>query len=326
MLHLHIENQRGKATVFHMTPELYAAAAARHPELAGSLRVTFGWDGEDLAEALPTMELLLGLPARPAPLAGAPRLRWVHSTSAGVEHVLPLDWLPRGAALTTNSGVHGPKTQEYVTMALLMLNARLPMLIGQQHQALWRQAFTPSIAGKRLLVVGLGQMGAAAARAGRALGLEVTGIRQRPGSSGLVARCLGVEALDEELGRADFVVLSMPLTAATRGLVDRRRLGLMKPGAGLVNIARGAVLDNRALTDLLAAGTIGGAVLDVFPAEPLPADHFLWHTPNLVITPHVSSDDAASYVPRTLDLFFENLGRLRAGEKLRNLVDPARGY
>jgi phosphoglycerate dehydrogenase-like enzyme len=134
-----------------------------------------------------------------------------------------------------------------------------------------------------------------------------------------------VNRIDRVLPQADFVVVTTPLTPESRNLLDRRRLDLLKPEAGLVNIGRSPVVDYDALREKLEAGTLAGAVLDVFQPEPLPADSPLWDTPNLVVMPHVSCDDPR-YVDRLLDFWFENLARFRAGKRLKNLIDRGRGY
>ena len=135
-----------------------------------------------------------------------------------------------------------------------------------------------------------------------------------------------IGALDSVLPEADFVVLAAPLTPETRNLLDRRRIGLMKPGAGLFNLGRAGSVDHDALAEALGSGALSGAILDVYDPEPLPAASPLWHVDNLVLTPHVTSDDLDEYLPKTLDLVFANAVRLMQGERLVNAVDPLRGY
>lgn len=313
--------------VFAMTPERFAAAAARRPETAARVDPVFITDDAGLDTALRYADALLGWRfQREALSARAPRLRWIQLTGAGAEHLAPLDWLPRDIALTTASGAHAAKAAEFATMALLMLNARVPAMASNQRARRWRQIFTPVIAGRTVLIVGVGAMGRAAAHAAKRLGLRVVGVRRTPRPAQGVDLMVGLDALDAQLALADFVVLAAPLTAATRGLLDRRRIGLMKPGAGLVNIGRAALVDHGALTDALRAGTLSGAILDVFDPEPLPETSPLWDAPNLTIVPHCSSDDADAYAASVLDLTFENAGRLLAGRPLKNPVDPRQGY
>lgn len=327
-LHLHLENVSSKAPVFHMTEAVWRAAARRHPKLARQVKVTIGWDGDKLARALATADILVGSnpPAREGLRALAPRLKWIHATGAGVDQWFPLDWLPKDIAFTNNSGVHSRKAFEFATMAFVMLNDRVPQILANQRQRRWEQIFTTPAEGKTAVIVGLGDMGESAARAARRLGIRVIGVRRSGKASRYAERVVKPGQLDRVLPRADFLVVATPLTAETRNLFDARRLDLLRPGASVMNIARAGVMDYDALRERLAAGRLAGAVLDVFPKEPLPADSPLWDTPNLVITPHVSSDDAERYMAYTLDLVFENLARLLAGKPLRNRVNRSRGY
>ena len=325
-LRLHVENAGCEDDPHAITPERYASAARLHRALARSLDVTFGQDGDILDRALKNADIFLGMPTRWERFAErAPSLKWLHATAAGIDHLLPRDWLPRRVLFTNNVGVHGTKAEEYVGMALTMLDIHLPEMLAQQRAREWRPIFSPSLKGKTVLVVGLGDLGSAAARAARKLGLNVLAIRRRGAPSPLADRVYRASQIDRVLPRADFVVIAAPLTPATRNLLDRRRLDLLKPSAGVINIARAEIVDCEALRAKLVAGTLAGAVLDVVSTEPLPAHSPLWETPNLVITPHISCDDP-DYARLTLDLFFANLERFLRGRPLRNLVDRQHGY
>ncbi len=310
-----------------MSAARYDAAALRHPEIAAHVTATIDFDLDHFDESMATADALVtwDLPTEDL-RARAPQLRWIHIIGAGVEHLQPLDWLPAGVTLTNNRGVHAEKAGQYGLMALLMLNSALPRLVGAQRAHRYVASFTTAITGKVLLVVGAGALGSAVARQARRMGLRTVGVRRRPRRTAGFDEVHPVTALDRLLPGADFVVVTAPATPETAHLIDERRLGLMKPGAGLVNMGRASVVDYEAVATALRAGDLGGAVLDVFDPEPLPAASPLWEVPNLIITPHVSSDDALTYAPRTLDLVFENLGRLLAGRRLKNRVDPARGY
>jgi phosphoglycerate dehydrogenase-like enzyme len=329
-LHIHFETRCSKPSVFRITAPAIAEAAARSG--LGGLRTSLGEDLASLdwlssAAGLVTSNDLLRDPRFPLQdLAGAaPKLRWIHVTGAGIEPLLPLDWLGT-VTLTNNSGVHVEKIRESAMMALLMLNAHIPAIAAHQRAARWQQIFSPSIAGKTVLVIGVGEMGAATARAAKTLGLSVVGVRRGGAPHPDVDRMVAIDALDTVLPAADFVVIATPLTPATRELLDRRRIGMMKPGAGLLNIGRAGCLDHDALIDALGSNALSGAILDVYEREPLPADSPLWHVPNLLLIPHVTSDDAERYLPMTLDLAFANVARLQSGEALLNAVDPALGY
>jgi phosphoglycerate dehydrogenase-like enzyme len=330
-LQIRFETRATKPQVFRMTEP--AIAAARTRSGLSDIRVSLGEDLSDLgwlgdADALVTSNDIVRDPRFPIGdlTATAPRLRWIHIIGAGIEPLLPLDWLPHDVVLTNNSGIHAEKMHESATMALLMLNARLPAIVTNQRQARWDPIFTTRIVGKTVLIVGVGDMGAAVARAAKTLGLHVIGVRRRGAAHVDVDRMVPVGALDAVLPEADFVVLAVPLTPETDNLLDRRRIGLIKPGAGLFNIGRAGSLDHDALVAALRSEALSGAILDVFDPEPLPASSPLWHADNVVLTQHVTSDDLDEYLPKTYDLVFVNAARLVRGEPLLNSVDPARGY
>ena len=326
-IHVHIKNNRAGETVFRVTPERFAAACARHPEVARRIDATIDLDLDNFEDSIAEAEALLTWDFPTEHLAErAPKLKWIHVIGAGVEHLQPLDWLPPGVSLINNRGVHAQKAGEYGLMALLMLNNGLPKLMTCQREKVFAELFTGSIAGKTLLVIGLGEMGRAVARQARKLDLEVIGVRRHGEPSPDADAVHGPEAIDRLLPAADFVLVTTPATPETRGLLDRRRLGLMQPTASLINMSRAAVVDYGALADKLREGSLSGAVLDVFDPEPLPAESPLWEVPNLVMTPHVSSDDLEAYIPLTLDLFFDNLARHLEGAALRNVVRPDLGY
>ena len=324
---LHIKNNRAGEAVFRTTSAQYDAAAARHAQVASQVKPIIDWDLDNFDSSIEKAHGLVTYDLPTSDLAlRAPDLKWIHIIGAGVEHLMPLDWLPPGVALTNSRGVHAQKAGEYAAMALLMLNAGLPKLAADQRARRWDPVFTPSIAGKTCLIVGVGQMGAAAARQAKALGLHVIGVRRHGRKSRFVDEMVGPNDLDRVLPLADFVIVTTPLTAETRGLIDDGRLGRMKAGAGLINIGRAAVVDYAALSARLRDGHLSGGVLDVFDPEPLPAGSPLWDTPNLIITPHVSSDDADGYVQGVLDIVFDNIGRTLAGRPLRNRVNHRLGY
>ena len=216
-VHVHFETRANKHPVFRMTEPPIVASRTR--SAASAITITLGDDPRDRtwlprATGLVTSNDVLREPDFPlTDLATyAPRLRWIHIIGAGIEPLLPLDWLPDGAVLTNNSGVHVEKARESATMALLMLHGRLPALITQQKRHHWRPIFTPRIAGRRLLIVGVGDMGGAVAAAGRALGLHLTGVRRSGAPHPEVEHMATPEALDGLLPQADLVALAAPLT------------------------------------------------------------------------------------------------------------------
>lgn len=301
-----------------------AAALAGEPSHA----VSFAATPDGYARARDEIELLIGSTPtlRRLPPLDAPRLRLVFVNAAGVDGLAPFDWLPPGVALLNNSGTHSPKAGEYIAMAALMLAARMPALADAQRSGRWTPLFSPTLAGRRVAIVGAGDLGAAGARTLRRLGVHVTGVRTRAVPHPDFDAVAAVADLDRVLAESDMVVLACPLTPATRLLLDRRRLALLPAGAGVVNIGRGRLLDQDALCDLLDDGHLGGAVLDVFDPEPLPESHRLWTTAKLILTPHVSCDDPSTYNVRSLAILFGNLRAWRDDRPLPNRVDPSRGY
>jgi phosphoglycerate dehydrogenase-like enzyme len=326
MLHLHLESFRKRPALFHLTEERWRAAAKRHAAAAKRLHVTIGWDGDIIGEALKTADMMINnSPPKDDLRSRAPRLKWIQTTGAGIDGLLPLDWLPSDIALTNNRWAHGPKAEESCAMAISLLNARLPQMIAAQRNHAWQPIYTTPVAGKTVVVIGFGDLGQGAGRAAKKLGARLIAIT-RSGKAGRPAdEAHPVGRIDRVLPKADFVIVTTPLTPETRNLLDRRRLDLLKPEACLVNIGRSPVVDYEALREKLARGTLAGAVLDVFQPEPLPPDSPFWDTPNLIALPHVSCDDPR-YVDRLLDFWFENLARFRAGKRLKNLIDRRLGY
>jgi len=327
---IHFETLSDRPRVFRMTEALISAAKARNKM---NTPTSIGEDLRDLswlsnAVGLVTHNDVLISPKFPLRelCAFAPKLRWIHITGAGVEPLLPLDWLPRQTVLTNNSGVHAEKIRESSAMMLLMLNSRVPTIVSNQRNARWEQIFSPAIRGKTVLIIGVGDMGGAAAQAARQLGLRILGVRRSGTPHTDVDQMFRTEDLDMALPLADFVLLAAPLTPETKLLIDKHRIMLMKPGAGFINIGRAGLVDYAALKDALCEGRLSGAVLDVYDPEPLPPSSPLWMLNNLIIMPHVTSDDEEEYLPKSFDLVFENVRRLTAGKQLLNVVDPELGY
>jgi phosphoglycerate dehydrogenase-like enzyme len=325
-IHLHIENSSKLDHVFAATPKRVSDALARHPRLKGKLKITIGHDCDCFEGAIRTADVLFAWDFDRRDLATrAPRLRWIHVHGAGVSHLMPLEWLPPGAVLTNSRGVHGPKADEYTAMALLMLNNGLPRIVWNQRRARWEQVFNTSIATKTLVIVGVGHVGGGAAKWAKKFGLYVIGIRRTGKPHRHVDEMYTAEALRKVLPRADFVLVSAPLTDATRHMIGAKELALLKPGVGLINYSRANLVDYGALLKRLERGELT-AILDVFDPEPLPRSSPLWKAPNLIITPHCLSDDREQYTPRTLDLVFRNMIRFIERKPLLNRVDPELQY
>lgn len=326
-LHVHFDSRREADPIFHMTEDLCRAALARRMDLAGRVRMTYGWNLEEAPAALRTANMFVGFRMpKDVVRTAAPELRAIHLIGAGVEHLRPLDWVPKQVAITNNRGIHDRKAGEYILLAVLMLNNRMPALMNAQARKEWLPLFTTGVAGKTLLILGAGHLGTAGARELRKRGMHIIGVRRSRRPAAYCHETYGLDAIDELLPRADFVLVTLPSTAATDGLMSADKFARMKPGAAFISFGRAKVCDYGALAKCLESGALSGAVLDVFDPEPLPSTSPLWHTPNLIITPHCSSDDAADYIPLTLDLVFDNVGRMIEGKALRNKVDIAREY
>lgn len=337
--HIHIENSDGSPQVFNATKQQVQELLERNPDLAEELYITIGcsdadpvdqWSNEDLDEYysyMKTADILVGYTL---PQQGikeyAPDLKVIHFISSGVEHVTPFDWVPEGITVVNNRGVHLPKSGESFAMFLYMINAGIPRLAYSQKKGKWDRNFSSVIKGKTLVVVGVGYQGGEMARQAKRLGMYVIGVNSPVADNEYCDEMLPVDRMKEAFERADIVSLHVPLTENTRNMINKETLDWLPKHAGLINISRGPVVDEKALHDKLVAGELSGAISDVFCQEPLPADHFFWDTPNLTIMPHISSDDLVNYIPRTLDLTIRNLRSAREGKPLENVLDLARGY
>ena len=294
--------------------------------LSSRIALSFSHDEATLNAALKTAEVLILVGALDIAdvAARAPKLRWIHITSAGVDRV-PLDRLPAHVLVTNAKGNHEARAREFSMTALLMLNNRLPDFVTQQREKHWEQTAIEPIDGKTVVILGMGALGSAAAEAAKRLDLKVIGVSRSGKPHPLADVSLPQSRLKEALAEADFLLITLPLTPETRNVVGEAELAAMPARGGVINIGRGPVLDVAALAKRLEAGQLRGAVLDVFPQEPLAADSPYWTTRNLIVTPHSGLYDA-DYVPRCLRFFFANVERYLDDEPLQNRVDPGLGY
>lgn len=250
----------------------------------------------------------------------ADNLRWLHSFSAGVDDAFFQTLLGRGVRLTTSAGVQAVPIAQTVMMYLLALSRDLPGWLKDQEARRWNARPIRDLQGQHLGIVGLGPIGLAVARLAAAFGMRVTGLRRRPRGDEPCRTCSLAE-LPNLIPDFDALVLALPLTDSTRNLMDVAAISRMRRGAILVNIARGELVDEVALVEALEGGHLGGAGLDVFEQEPLPADSPLWHLPNVIITPHRAGTHPGNAIGETR-IFLENLERYERGEVLFNEVDP----
>lgn len=302
---------------------------------------------KELDDLWQNVEVLYTSFATPLPTPEqAPRLRWVQLYSAGPDHILEHPLFASSTIFTTTSGIHAPPIAEYVLAMILAWFHRLPHILAWQRQSTWPTAaeraalFTgEELRGKTVGIVGYGSIGREIARLVTAFGMHVLAIQR--GSNHLdtgftlpdTGDPMGVlpeyfytsDELHAMLEVCDIVVIALPLTSRTRGMFAAAAFQAMKPAALLVNVARGALCDEAALTRALQEKWIGGAVLDVFHQEPLPSDHPLWHLSNVIISPHCSSLSSL-YQERAAQVCVENLRRYLQGEQLCNVVDKDQGY
>jgi phosphoglycerate dehydrogenase-like enzyme len=288
---------------------------------------------DELRSAISDADVLVAYSLRDGQLAKAHKLRWIHSTMAGVGPVLTPEVMRRDIAVTNASEVHGGAVAEHAFALLFALAKQLNRARDMQRERHWgldallADGPVPrTIAGATLVLVGLGAIGRRVAGMAKAFGMRVIGVRQDPARGGEnTDRVVSFDQIDEVLPEADFVLLATPVTDTTRNMMNRERLALLRNSAFLINVARGALVDESALIAALREKRIAGAGLDVFVEEPLPADSEFWRLENAIITPHSAGLNEKLWELQ-YNVFAENLRRFRAGEALLNVVNKVRGY
>ena len=287
-----------------------------------------------ITEELPETEVAFTFSVRAEQLQFANKLRWVHCPAAAIHQFLYPEFVRSDIILTNAREVHGPVVAEHVIALIFALAKRIPEDVRNQQkhvwgqQKLWLDGLCPrEVAGTTVGLVGLGSIGRNLAKHASALGMNVIAVREHPDrpKPESVHQVFPPARLNEMLSRADYVVLSPPLTPATRGMIGRDQLKRMKSDGYLINVGRGPLVDEAALHDALRERKIGGAALDVFENEPLSPESPLWDLPNLLITPHTAGMTTNLW-ERHYTLFSENLKRFLAGEPLLALVDKKCGY
>jgi phosphoglycerate dehydrogenase-like enzyme len=285
----------------------------------GGADVVFGFWGAELHKAFTGAGTLSDV---------APRLKWIQLTSAGADRLLDSGFIQQGITVTTVSGLHATPIGEFVLQSILMIAKRAPQYIRSQMKHEWARFMPRELYGATVGIVGIGNIGMEVGRLAKAFGCRVIATKRSATASESTPyadEILPAAELPRLLAESDYVVLSMPLTPDTRGMIGEAQLRSMKPTASIINIARGPVVDEQALIRALREGWIASAALDVFDEEPLPPDSPLWDMENVIVSPHISGGTEI-YNVRAVDIFAENLRRYLAGEPLRNVVDPARGY
>ena len=279
-------------------------------------------------------EIVFTISLRPEQFSLARQLRWVHAPTAAVHQLLFPELVKSDVLVTNSTDVHGPVVAEHVIALIFALAKKIPQaVIFQQkrvwgQEAMWNEGPRPrEIAGATVGLIGLGGIGREVARKAAALGMHVIAVREHPekGRPEGVSEVFSPAHLEDVLRQSDYVVVAAPLLPATQGLINARRLAVMKGSAYLINVGRGPQVDETALAEALRNRSIAGAALDVFEKEPLPAESPLWGFDNLLITPHTAGLTEKLW-HRHYELFSENLRRYLAHQPLRYVVDKQRGY
>ena len=297
------------------------AELVRVPKRGVSVRIAA--TPSEAAGAIADAEILYAWKFPPQLYAKASRLKWMQVMGAGVDWALVPE-LPPSVQVTRAPGVFGPWMAEYVLGWCSWVTQRMKVYRDAQRQRRWDDHVLPDRLGdKTMAIVGLGDIGRDIARMARGLGMRVLGVTRRGRPVREAARVYPVAAMARALREADFVVLLLPLTEETRGIIGSDALAVMKSTAWLINIARGAVVNEPALLEALEQKRIAGAVLDVFDREPLPPSHPLWRMDNVVVTPHISGPSTPDAIA---PVFNDNLARYLAGRALRHVVDRRQGY
>ncbi len=288
---------------------------------------------EERAEGLPVCEAAYTWILKDHELTQAPKLRWVHTPAVAVETLCLPELFARGIAVSNTRGVQAVPIAEHVMAVTLALAKQIPFVIQNQQQARWAQnEFVGErlpwlLKGRTLGLIGVGTIGAEIAKRAEAFGMRVIALRRRPayGTIGHVDRVYGKEELAEFLGQCHVLVICAPLTPDTHSMMGAVQFAQLPKGAVVVNVGRAKIIDTAALIAALESGHLGGASLDVFPHEPLPPDHPLWHTPNVILTPHTSGFRQGHW-EEVVDLFGDNLDRFLKGEPLKFRIEPELGY
>ena len=312
---------------FTITKEHLDQALEDFPEIKEKIEIFIDWDEDNFKTSMLNSDILLAWNFSTKNLKKiAPNLKWIHLISAGVEHLFPLDWMFDGLVLTNSSGVHAKNAGEYGLMSILMLQRHMTKIITNQKDKKFVSLFSNPIKGKTVVLVGTGSLGSSMAKLMSPLGVNIIGVNKRGRMVDGCSKVVTIDKIDSVLADADFLYLAVPGTPETKNLINRERLDKLKSSCGIVNIGRQSVMDYDALCEKLKKNEIAGAILDVFTPEPIEKNSKLWNTPNLIITPHVSSDELGNYIELTLNIFVKNLKLFLENRELNNKVDKKLGY
>ena len=334
---IHIKNNHGRPGTFPcdlegeknftITKEHFEKALENETEIKDQIEFIIDWDEDNFNSSMSNSDILLTYDFPTKNLKEiAPNLKWIHCTAAGVEHMFPFNWVYDGLKITNSSGVHAKKAGEFGLMSVLMLQNHIPKIVTNQKNKDFISTFGNPIAGKNIVLIGTGSLGSSMAKLVAPLGANIIGVNKKGKSVEGCSKIITIDKLDSVLPITDILYLALPETPETKNLIDKRRLDLLKSTCGIVNIGRQSALDYEVLCDKLENNDLAGAILDVFNPEPIDKNSRLWNTKNLIITPHVSSDDNGNYVKLTLELFVKNLKFFIKKKELTNQIDKELGY
>ncbi|SMF72156.1 D-2-hydroxyacid dehydrogenase [Candidatus Pelagibacter sp. HIMB1321] len=310
-----------------ITKEEFEKGLSRYPEIKDKIEYLIDWDDDNFKSSMKTADILLGWQFPTQNLKEiAPNLKWIHVISAGVNHLSPFNWMKEDLVLTNSSGVHAKKAGEFGLMSILMLQNHMTRLVTHQKNKEFVSLLGKPIEGRTVVAVGTGSLGGSMIKHISKLGAKVIGVNRKGKSVEGCSKVITFDQIDEVLPIVDFLYLAVPETEETKGLINKERLDKLKKTCGIVNIGRQSVLDYEYLKTKLEKDEIAGAILDVFSNEPIPKSSNLWDTPNLIITPHVSSDSEGNYIEMVLKIFFKNLKLFLDKKELINQVDRKLGY
>ena len=310
-----------------VTQKIFNKMLNEYPEIKEKVEYLIDWDDNNYISSMKDADILLGWNFPQKDLRNiAPKLKWIHIISAGVNHLAPFDWMSEHLILTNSSGVHAKKAGEFGLMSILMLQNHMTRIFTHQRNKKYISLLSNPISGQIVVVVGTGSLGGSMIKHIRKLGAKVIGVNRKGGEVKGCSKIITFDKIDEIIPVADFLYLAVPETPETKGLISKERLDKLKPTCGIVNIGRQSVMDYEALIMKLKNNEIAGAILDVFSKEPIDQTSTLWDTPNLLITPHISSDSEGKYIEMVLDIFFKNLKLFIENKELNNQVDRKLGY
>ena len=310
-----------------VTKDLFESKLSKYPGIKDKISYLIDWDDDNWKSSMKDADILL---AWNFPTKGlskiAPKLKWIHIVSAGVNHLSPFNWVKKDLVLTNSRGIQAKKAGEFGLMSILMLQNQMTRIITNQKQKDYVTLLSNPIENKNVVVVGTGSLGGSMIKHISSLGANVTGVNRRGRNVDGCSKVIKFDKIDKVLPEADFLYLAVPETNETKGMISKKRLDALKHTCGIVNIGRQSVMDYEHLRKKLKKNEISGAILDVFSEEPISRNSKFWDTPNLIITPHISSDSKGKYIEMVLEKFLTNLTLFIDKKDLINQVDPDLGY